>query len=174
MRRDAGEDLDLLVQADGAHLLHPLLELGDVEDALGLHEVGAGLDLLLEAQGAELERVAERVLGAADVELRRDRHLVAALELGLVAHVLVHLDQVDGVEVVHALGLGVVAEAHVVAGEAEDVLDAEHRGAEDVGLHGQAVTVAAGHLHDRLEAVLLGLDSPRPWSRRGPRRSGCR
>ena len=30
-------------------------------------------------------------------------------------------------------------------------------GAEDVGLHGQPVTVAAGHLHDGLEAVLLGL-----------------
>ncbi len=32
-------------------------------------------------------------------------------------------------------------------------------GAEDIGLHGEAVAVAAGHLHDRLEAVLLGLRS---------------
>ena len=50
-----------------------------------------------------------------------------------------------------------VAEAHVVAGEAEDVPDAQDGGAEDVGLHGEAVPVAAGHLHDGLEAVLLGL-----------------
>ena len=57
------------------------------------------------------------------------------------------------------LGVGVVAEALVIAGEADDVPDTQDGRAQDVGLHGEAVAVAAGHLHDRLEAVLLGLEA---------------
>ncbi len=42
-----------------------------------------------------------------------------------------------------------IAALHAVAGEAEDVANAERRGAEHVALDGDAVIVAAGNLHHR-------------------------
>ena len=58
------------------------------------------------------------------------------------------------VEVVHRLRVGLVAGLRIVAGEHQDVADAERCGAEDVALQREAVAVAAGHLEDRLDAVL--------------------
>ena len=48
-----------------------------------------------------------------------------------------------------------VAQLGVVAGEAEDVLDAEHGGGKQVGLQSHAVPVPAGELIDGVEARIL-------------------
>jgi hypothetical protein len=45
----------------------------------------------------------------------------------------------------------VVTELRVVAGHHQDVADAQGRRPEQVGLQRDAVTIPAGHLHDRLE-----------------------
>ena len=52
-----------------------------------------------------------------------------------------------------------VAEGEVVAGQAEDVLDPVHIGAQHIALDGQAVAVATGHLDDRLQAGILHQDA---------------
>ena len=51
------------------------------------------------------------------------------------------------VEVEHRLGFRMVARLHAVAGQAQDVGDAERRGAEHVALDRDPVVVAAGDLH---------------------------
>ena len=68
------------------------------------------------------------------------------------------MEQGDAVQVEDGLGLGMVAQLGMVAGEAEDVVDAEVGGAEQVGLQRHAVPVAAGHLEDGVQpGVLQGL-----------------
>ena len=62
------------------------------------------------------------------------------------------LDEVDGIEVEHALGLLVIAHAGVIAGEAQDARDPQERRRKQVRLQGQAVAVAAGHLEDGVAA----------------------
>jgi hypothetical protein len=47
------------------------------------------------------------------------------------------VDQTDGVNVKYSGGIGVVAELGRVAGEAEDVVQADGRGPEQVRLNGQ-------------------------------------
>ena len=104
-------------------------------------------------------RSAQGVTHAALEELRRALELVrAALEV--LAHVGAafqerhRLEELDAVEVVHRLGFAMVALDDVVAGEGQDVLDAQHEGVEQVALERQAVAVAADHLEDRLDAGL--------------------
>src|SRR5208337_514210 len=69
-------------------------------------------------------------------------------------------DELAGVDVINifrarmALELTSSAELLVVAGKAKTVLEAERRGAEEICLHGDAVPVPAGHLHDRLQTLL--------------------
>ena len=52
------------------------------------------------------------------------------------------------------LGARVVAHRLVIAGQAQDIANAQRMGAEQIGLDGQPVAVAAGHLDDRLDAFL--------------------
>ena len=132
---DRGDEREPLGEADvvgGAH--EPLEQLGPVAD-LQLQVARAGQRLLGGAAHAELQRRRGRVLDRADAEVRpgasdrrRARQVVAAVERPR------QRDELDAVEVEDAPGLGLVAGADVVAGEAGDVLDAVHRGAHQVGL----------------------------------------
>jgi hypothetical protein len=66
-----------------------------------------------------------------------------------------HLDQLDGVDVVNALGgHGMVPEPRMVAGQAEHGVDAVGVGTDDVGLHGQPVAVPGDHLQQGVEPHL--------------------
>jgi hypothetical protein len=76
-------------------------------------------------------------------------------------------DELGAVEVEDALGLGLVAGGHVIAGQGHEVHDAVQRGAGDLGLQGQAIAVAADELHDRLDAALLQGDGHRERRRVG-------
>ena len=58
------------------------------------------------------------------------------------------MEQRHGVQIEHRLGLGMVAQLGVVAGQAQNVVDAQHGGAQQVGLQRDAVAVAAGQLED--------------------------
>ena len=49
-----------------------------------------------------------------------------------------------------------VAELLMVTGQAEHIADAMGIGAQDVGLHGQAIPVAADHLIIRFQTLLDG------------------
>jgi len=65
---DPCHDVDLLVQTAVNNLLHPLRELVDVQDALGLDEVRARAHFLRQADYSEFERVGEWIFGRADEE----------------------------------------------------------------------------------------------------------
>ena len=52
------------------------------------------------------------------------------------------------------LCIDLVAKGMMIAGEADDILDAERGRAEQVALHGDTVPVAGNHLHDRLHSHL--------------------
>ena len=85
------------------------------------------------------------------------------------------VDEADGVDVEDRRGVGVVAELGRVAGEAEDIAQADRRCAKQVGLDAENVAVAAGVVQDRLDAgVLLNLDAEAlgAHARRGAGRVG--
>ena len=94
----------------------------------------------------------------------RPAHFAAGGQRALVAQPPRRLDQGPRIDVEHRLGVGLVAGLRVVAGEQEEVADAERGGAHHLALQGQPVLVAAGDLQDRLDA---GAEQER---RRGQRR----
>ena len=49
-----------------------------------------------------------------------------------------------------------IAEALMIAGEAETVANPQQIRSQNVGLDGQSIPVPTGHLHDRLEAGIQG------------------
>ena len=55
----------------------------------------------------------------------------------------------------HVLRRGMVAELLVITSQAKDVADAQRRGPQDIGLDGQPVAVATGHLQHRIHAFLF-------------------
>ena len=70
------------------------------------------------------------------------------------------VDQADGVHVKYRSRVRIVAQLGRIAGEAEDVVQADGRGSEQVRLDGEDVAVAAGVMQDRLDpGVLLNLDA---------------
>ncbi|MCY1544156.1 hypothetical protein D9M68_800160 [compost metagenome] len=90
----------------------------------------------------------ERVLGGTEEHPRRRDYLAPALEAAVIAHAAGDFQQRHRVQVEYRLGLGMIAGLHAVAGQTEDVGGAHRGAAEDLALDGDAVTVAAGDLHD--------------------------
>ncbi len=85
------------------------------------------------------------------------------------------VDQTDGVDVKHCSRIRIVSQLGRIAGEAEDVAQADGRSAQQVGLDAENVAVAAGVMQNRLDAgVLLNLDAEalRAHAGRGARRVG--
>ena len=102
---------------------HPTLKSFDVENALGLYEVGTGGNLFGQAEHPELEGVGEGVFYRTDEELRFVFfYRFSVLENLIVPHFFEHRNQLDRIEIVNALCAGVVAECLMVACEAENVL----------------------------------------------------
>ena len=69
------------------------------------------------------------------------------------------MQQGDGVEVENGLCTGVIAHLGVVARQAEDIVDAEHRCAQKLRLQCDAVAVTASELQDRGQACVLQSDA---------------
>lgn len=142
---DAGEDLD----AEGPGISHELIEMVQVVYCLGLNEFRPGVDLLFELDELRFYGIRFRGDDRARAEPDRAVQVVSS-------EVLARLESPDagqelaGIEVENPLRVLVVADHHGVAGEAEDVPDAAGKGEKEFGLEGQPVSVAAGHLKDRL------------------------
>ena len=149
---------------DDAHLdglakllggLHELDELLRLKHGLGLEKLGAGLDLAL-----HLHQLRVHGVGAG-------RHDSALGKLGGLANQVVAaqilagfqqaggMQQRHGIQIEHGLGLGMVAQLGVVAGEAEDVVDPQHGGAEQVGFQSNTVPIAAGQLENGVQSGIL-------------------
>ncbi len=115
-------------------------------------KLGSGGDLLGQAQRPPVERLHKRIGRRAQEEPGRRGQLAAAEENAFVAHDARRAQQLDGVEVKDALRFRLVPGGDVVAGDAEDVVHAHRRRAEQIALNGDAVAVAAGDLEDRFVA----------------------
>ena len=139
------------MQPEVADLRHPLAERRDVEHELGLHELRAGLDLLAQPPGPEIHRRGERVLHGAQETVRRRVEPASGQQDVLVAHGAQGPQQLHAIQVEHRPSARMVAELRVITGHDQDVPDPERGRPEQVGLQRDAITVPAGHLHDRLE-----------------------
>ncbi len=84
---------------------------------------------------------------------------LAALELFAIPQVPHHSQQLHRIKIKNPLGAGVIAEFLMVAGEAEEIFQAQGGGPQNIALHPDPVAVAAGHLDDRLHPFRLGDES---------------
>jgi len=141
------------VQAAPARHLEPAAKLIEIEDRLGLDEGGAAAHLLFKPDEAHFEGFGAGIGRRTDEKIRRLFEGLAREQAAL-AHLPHCRDELDRIEVKDPPRFGMVAEALMVAGETENILDAHGRGAEQIALDGDAVTVAAGHLHDRFHPLL--------------------
>src|SRR3990172_2567717 len=133
-------------------LLKEPLELLHVEYGLGLEEPGARAYLLLELYALGLPGVCLRRDNRADIEIGlapklRVLHVPAVVQSVYDAHELYRID------VEYGLGLPVVAEGQVVAGEGKDVPYAQNPRAHYVGLEREPVPVPARHLEHGVDAL---------------------
>src|SRR2546423_1085403 len=124
-----------------------------LERDLQLQEACAGAHLRQRAIDPVVVRRRARILDRAEEELRRRVNLAPG-EIRAARHGAAEREQLDRVEVEDAPCLGLVAGGHVVAGQAEDVLDPVQRRPGDLRLEREAVPVAARQLHDRLHPQL--------------------
>ena len=127
---DAEEDGQALRHLRG---VHQGLEGGDVEGRGRDQEVDAGLDLAPGVLDLALDVLGRGIDARADDERGRlgEGDAVAVVALVEAAQ---ELDQLDGIDVPEAAGVGVVAQEGRRAGAGDDVPDAEGVGAEEVGL----------------------------------------
>ena len=65
------------------------------------------------------------------------------------------VDQADGIHVEDRGGIGIVAHLRRIAGDADQVADADGAGAQQVRLNAQHIAIAAGVMQDGLDADLL-------------------
>ena len=86
-------------------------------------------------------------------------------EIAAVVEVVHDADQADRVHVVDRGRVRIVAELRRVAGDGQDVAQAQRVGAQQVGLDAEQVPVAAGVVQDRLDPDAV-LNEVTPWSRR--------
>src|SRR5690242_3419082 len=126
--------------AGGGGLRDELLEQRRLEADLQLQEARARLRLGQRALDAVLDRRGRRALDGADEELRRGLERAARAVMALRER-RGEGDEVGPAELEDRRAVGLVAGLDGVAGQAQDVLDAVHRGTDDVGLQRERVAV---------------------------------
>ena len=163
-RADADQELHARCEAEVDQALAVAAHDVDIHAELRLHELHSGFGL-----GDEPFRLPVR--GWVDRRVRRpEQHLCRAVDFGagrqraLVAHALGHGEQRGGVVVEDGLRIRLVAGRRIVAAQHQEAGQAQRQRSKQIGLQGQAVPVAAGHLHDRLDAA--GLEDLRGGDRR--------
>ena len=156
-RDDAGHDVHLDVGL--GDLIHEGLQRLDGKDALGLDILRARIHLLLQLVDLQEDGLIHGSDGRALVEVGRGGQIVAATVLAGGFHPGEHLQDAHGIQIEHGLGGLAVAHGGVVAGQSQHGVDAERRCGEHVAHDRHAGAIAAGHLNDGLQAVLLQRDA---------------
>ena len=146
---DAGENRDV----QGSGLFHEPGELVGVVDGLGLEESDAGLDFLAHTGDFKVDIRGAGVGGSTETKGRYTVQVVAC-EVFTRLHARRGADEVNDAEIEDGFGVGVVTGTGGIAGEAEDVLNAENISCEEVGLEGDPVAVSACELADGLDAAV--------------------
>ena len=152
---DAGDDGD----AELGDALEEALEEAEVEDGLGDGVLRAGLDLVAEAAEFVLDVGHAGVGGDADGEVGAGADGVGA-DVEPVVEAADDVDETDGVDVKDSSSVRIIAQLGRVAGEAQDVVQSDGRGPQQVRLNGQNIAIAAGVMENGLNpGVLLDLDA---------------
>ncbi len=160
-RPHPGEDAAVLSDAELAHVGHPASEQPDIEDVLGLHELCTRRHFLRESSRAERGRRRERILDRADQPARRLRQGLAGHEPAVVTQRSRDPRELNAIQVEHELRLRVVAKARMIAGEQQDIGNAECSRGQQVRLKRYPVPVATGELHDWFNPGPLDQQAPR-------------
>ena len=125
-------------------------------------QLGAGLDFVLEAANFLVD------VGGAGIGAHGDHEPGGSAD-GIAANVepavqvVDDVDQSDGIHVEDRGGVGIVAHLRRIAGDADQVADADGAGAQQVRLNAQHVAVAAGVVQDGLDADLLRISRHSAW-----------
>ena len=130
------------------------LERARVVHRLRHHVLRPRSHLLLEPPDLLLDVRLARIGAAPDVDAERGADQVAG-EVAAVVEVVHDPDEPDRVHVVDRGRVRVVAELRRVAGDREDVAQAERVGPEEVRLNAEEVPVAARVVEDRVDPHLL-------------------
>src|SRR2546423_5816423 len=165
-RRLERQDAEQERNRQGPRLFEESLERGAVVEGLRHRDVRASLDLLLEAIDFMVEVFSRWIDRAGDGEAgwpadRGAEPVVALVESGE------DFDQADRVDVPDAGGGGVVADTRRIAGERDDVANAERVGADEFRLQRHQVFVARGEVDQGVDANLR-LDHQRQRQRTHP------
>ena len=156
-RGDTGQDMGLFVETEITAHLHETGEFFHVVYDLGLDEVGPGGDFLSQPYRSELEGIGKWVGRAAKEETGFTAlDLFTALKPFSIPHLPNHAQELDGIHIKDTLGPRMVAKFLMVPGQAEQVLQPQGRGSQQVALHTDPVPVPAGHLDDRFHSFGLG------------------
>ena len=133
---------------------------------------GPGFDLPRKTPQLLLDIWHSRICGYADSEVRGGANGVAA-NIEAMIEASDDIDQSDCVYIKDCRRIRIVAQFRRISGKAKNVLQANRRGPEQVGLDAQHIAVAAGIVQHCLNSsVLLDLDTQalRAHARRGARR----
>ena len=155
-----------------ADALNVAFKQAQVEDRLGDGILRASLNLEEKAAQLMLNVGRAGIGGDADGEVGADANRVRA-DVQAVVQAAHDVDQSDGIHVKDSGGVGIVAHLGRVAGDAQNVVQAERRGAQQVRLNGKKIAVTAGVMQNRLNTgVLLNLEAEAlgAYARRGARR----
>ena len=152
--RYPGQNIHFFRQSHVIGLADPFAKFFHVVNALGLDKIHAGFYFFGQPMHPPFKGFSKRVGGRPDKYLRWFFNLRTTQKLALIAHSFDHADQLHGIDVEHTLGIGVVPEFLVIAGQAQHVVDAVGICAQNIALHGQPVTVAANHLEIGFQAFL--------------------
>ena len=149
------DDAQLHRLAELLGLLHEGNELLGLEHGLGLEVLGTGHDLALHLGQLRVHGVGAGGHNGTLGELGRLTHQGVAGQVHALFQLAHGVQQRHGIQVEHGLGTGVVAHLGVVAGEAQDVVNAQHGGTQQLGLQGDAVAVPAGQLQNGGQSGVL-------------------
>src|SRR6185437_11226331 len=131
-----------------------ILEQAQIEDRLGddifgasLHFVGEAAQLVLKIWHAGIGSDGDGEVGA-----RADG---VGPDIETVIQAVHHVDETDGVHVKHSSRVRIIAHLRRIAGEAEYVAQPDRRRAQQIGLDGNDVSVAAGVMQNGFNSGML-------------------
>ena len=81
--------------------------------------------------------------------------LVSAKEFAFVSQRFDRVDQLNGIDIVYVLRFRIVSKTLMIAGEAQDVVDPQCRGAQNIALNRDAVAIAADQLPNGSNPISL-------------------
>ena len=104
------------MEASVSDTFHPFFKLVQVIDTLCLNKIGTGIALLCQSRHPQFKWIGKRIGCRTDKHFRWVLNIISALELALIPHILHHLKELDGINIMHVGRHGVIAKVGVITG----------------------------------------------------------